>query len=145
MSYGISLMLLVGACFSLHSERFVVITGTTLDCVGDRSQRTAGVEVFVFPRSAQLMNLIDGARKATDENIFDRFNRLIKYVKSTKTLARTHSDTQGLFKIEIPESDKVIVFGYMETEDNPFYWMYSEIDIGHRSLVSVPLNYCKKH
>jgi len=81
--------------------------------------------------------------KASDDNVFDRFGKLLKYVKRAKALSHTKSDDAGSFRAEIPALDKVIVFGYMEIEDNPLYWMYSEVDIGHRSRVTVALDYCR--
>jgi hypothetical protein len=139
------LILIVGTCALLNAAARVVVTGVTSDCIASSSQRTAGVDVLIFPKSAQLANLIDSVLKASDDNVFNRFNKLIKYVKSAKALSRTKSDNTGSFMAEIPELDKVIVFGYMETEDNPLYWMYSEVDIGHRSRVSVALDYCRPH
>jgi hypothetical protein len=119
----------------------VVITGTTLDYFG-KAYQTVGVEVFVFPRSPTLTNLIDGVTNATDQNIFDRFGKLIKYVKGTRALARTKSDRDGSFRVEIPDLEKIIVLGDLETEDDPFYWTHSDIDIARRSSVSITLDYC---
>lgn len=121
----------------------VVIVGTTLDCIGGKAHHTVGVEVFVFPRSPTLTNLIGGVTKATDQNVFDRFGKLIKYVKGTRALAHTKSNRDGSFRVEIPDQDKIIVLGYLETEDDPFYWMHSDIDIAHRSSVSITLDYCQ--
>lgn len=97
----------------------------------------------VFPKSPTLTNLIDGVTKATDQNILERFAKLIKYVKGTRALAHTKSDHGGSFRVEIPDLNKIIVLGYPETEDDSFYWMHSEIDIAHRSSVSITLDYCQ--
>ena len=138
------LILIACTCAFLNAAAArVVVTGVTSDCIAGHSQRTAGVDVFIFPKSAQLANLTDGVLQASDDNVFNRLDKLIKYVKRTKALSHTNSDNTGSFRAEIPELDKVIVFGYMETEDNPLYRMYSEADIGHRSRVSVALDYCR--
>ena len=138
-----TLILAICGCCTAAPER-AVLTGTTLDCVAGTARRTAGVEVSIFPKSPQLTSLIEGVQKATDENIFYRFDKLIKFVKGTRALARVKSDSNGAFKVEIPALGQVIVFGYMETEDNPFYWMHSDVDIAHRSSVTVVLDYCKQ-
>lgn len=144
MTCRILLLLIVGTCAFLNAAApRVVVTGTTSDCVASRSQRTPRVDVFIFPKSAQLATLIDSVLKASDDNVFDRFGKLLKYVKRAKALSHTKSDDAGSFRAEIPALDKVIVFGYMEIEDNPLYWMYSEVDIGHRSRVTVALDYCR--
>jgi len=138
-----ALILAVFGCCGAAQQR-VIITGTTLDCVANKTLRTAGVEIFIFPNSPQLSSLIGNVLKATDENVFERFGALVKYMKGTKALAHTRSDGNGSFKTEIPERDKVIVIGYMETEDNPLYWMHAELEIGHKPSVTVVLDYCKK-
>jgi hypothetical protein len=133
---------LSGLCSAAPQE--TVVTGTTSSCVDGKTVHTSDVEISVFPRSEKLASLIDSVLKATDANVFDRFDKLIKYVKGTKALARTTSDATGSFRVKIPLLDNVTVFGYMETEDNPFYWMHSEVDVAHRSAVSVVLSYCKR-
>jgi len=101
--------------------------------------------VFLLPKSPQLITLINSVLKSNDENAFDRFDKLLKFVKGAKALARTKSDHAGSFRAEIPAVEDLIVFGYMETEDNPLYWMHSEVKLDHRSTLSVTLDYCKSH
>jgi hypothetical protein len=94
----------------------VVLTGTVLDC---RGGHTPGEQIFVFRRSQQLDHVVELFEKASDDNIFDRFDGLISYLKGPGALARTKTDRGGYFRVEISPAEKIAVFGYMETEDNP--------------------------
>jgi hypothetical protein len=55
----------------------------------------------------------------------------------------TKSDRNGSFKVEIPASERLIVFSYMETEDNPHYSMHTDVNVNHQSTLFVILDYCK--
>jgi len=135
------LLLACGVCHAAPER--TVVTGNTQDCLAGKVYRTAGVEVSVLPKSAQLVALIEAVQKANDNNVFDRFDKLIQFVHGAKTLGRTKSGRDGSFRVEIPAVEEVIVFGYLETEDNPFYWMSIEVNLNHRRTVSVTLDYCQ--
>ena len=78
-------ILIVIACtcaFWSAAAARVVVTGVTSDCIAGHSQRTAGVDVFIFPKSAQLANLTDSVLKASDDNVFNRLDKLIKICKT---------------------------------------------------------------
>ncbi len=122
----------------------VVVTGSSLDCLAGKVYHTPGVEVFVFPKSQQLTMLIDGVLKSTNETVLDRFDKLISFVKSGRALAHTRSDRNGFFRAEIPAKENLTVFGYLEAEDNPLYWMHADVIVNHRPAVSVVLDYCKR-
>jgi hypothetical protein len=140
-----ALILAVCACaVCAAAPARVVVTGATSDCLAGRVYRTAGVEVVILPKSSKLTTLIEDVLKSTDETALDCFNKLMKFVKGTKALARTKSDRSGSFTAEVSPVDRLVVFGYMETEDNPMYWMHADVDISHRSQVSVLLDYCKQ-
>jgi len=123
------------------TPRRIVLTGTALDC---RGGHTSGVQVFVFRRSPPLDHLVEMAEKASDDSIFDRYDKLMSYLKGPGALARTRTDSKGSFRVEIPPAAKITVFGYIETEDNPLYWMHSDVDVGRRTNVPVVLDYCHR-
>ena len=121
----------------------IVVTGTALDCLSDGTvTRMPDVEVFVFPKTRQLVDLISGTH-VEDVRIFERFEKLLKFIRGSNALAHTKSDRRGLFRMIIPAVERIIVLGYMETEDDPLYWMYREVIIDKRSTVSVTLDACK--
>ena len=142
--YILTLLLAINSlCEAAPSH--IVVTGTTLDCFlhDGPVYRTAGIEVFVFPKTQQLVNLINSMHLPPDDKIFERFEKLLKFIRGPGALARTKSDSRGLFRMEIPVVERIIVLGYLETEDKPLYWMYREVFINKRSTVSVTLDACK--
>jgi len=145
MKSKICALILAGCAICGALPESVLVTGSTLDCLAGKVYHTAGVEVFILPRSPQLIALIDSVLKSNDENVFDRFDKLLKFVKGGKVLAHTKSDRTGSFRAEIPAVEDLVVFGYLETEDNPLYWMYTEANLNHRPTLSVTLDYCKRH
>jgi hypothetical protein len=80
---------------------------------------------------------------ASDDKIFDRHDTLIRHLKGPGALARTKTDSGGSFRVEIPPAAKITVFGYIELEDNPLYWIHSDVDVGRRTNVPVVLDDCR--
>ena len=120
------------------------VAGSTSDCFAGQTRRVPGVEVYTFPKSPQLAGRIDAVLEATDANIFDRFDRLLRFVRTSKALAHVKSDNNGLFRAEVAADDELIVLGYLETEDNPLYWMHRYVRVDRQSSVSVALDYCRQ-
>jgi hypothetical protein len=143
MKSKICALILAGYLASGATAARLVVTGSTLDCLAGKTYHTAGVDVFIFAESPALRTLIENVLKSNDDNVFDRFNRLIKFMRGGAALAHTKSDRNGSFKAEIPASEKLIVLGYMETEDNPLYWMHTDVNVNRQAMVSVILDYCK--
>jgi len=131
------------ACPLCFAAGNTVLTGTALGCGNHSSVPTPGMEIFVFATSSQLSALIGSFERATDDNIFDRYEKLTKHVKGTKPLARTRSLRDGSFKVDIPSVASVTVVGYMELEDDPLFLVHAEAEIRQRPVVAVALNECR--
>ena len=134
---------LLSTGFLAAAEPAMTIQGVTLDCSGGKRLRTAGVEVFVFPKSAPLTRLMDNVTQATDATVLERFNDLIAYVKKTKALAHARTDRSGNSIVRVTEHGKLVIIGYLETEDDPLYWMHAETDTSNRSTVAATLDHCR--
>ena len=141
MRASIWVLILAALAICDPAPQRVVLTGTALDCWGGR---TPGEQIFVFRRSPQLGRLVELFEKASDDTIFDRYDRLMSYLKGPGALARTNTDRKGSFRAEIPSAAKITVFGYMEVEDNPFYWTHSDVEAGRLTNVHVVLNHCHR-
>jgi hypothetical protein len=131
----------------------VTINGTTTDCFAGRTFRPRGVEVYLFdaakyPRITTLMKDLDGSGPLNDQESIERFDKryaeLIKLVKGTAPLARAKSDRAGSFRATIADTESVIVFGYAELEDRPFYFTHAVVAVSHRSNISVVLDFARK-
>jgi hypothetical protein len=143
MTNKVDALILAAHLVSNAAPARLVVTGSTLDCLAGKVYHTAGVDVFILAESPQLRTPIESVLKSNDDNVFDRFSKSIRFVRGGKALAHTKSDHNGSFKVEIPASEKLIVFGYAETEDNPLYWMHTDVNVNHQSTVSVILDYCR--
>ena len=110
----------------------VVLTGTAQDCYPGIPLRTLGIvgvsvaafQVSKVPTLMANLKTLDTA-KVTDGASMIRKDSLsrqtYRLVNSTTALVRGISDSSGVFKLSIPATDSVVVYGTADNEDQPFY------------------------
>ena len=73
----------------------------------------------------------------TDPNAIDRFltqySQMLVLDTTTTALARTTSGSNGAFSVTIPPTDSVLVVGYEDVEDHPYFYSYTVVP-GQSSL-----------
>ena len=113
----------------------VTLSGIAQDCHPGMPIRLVGVSgvsiaAFQISRVSSLMaNLkTSDTTTTTDESAMIRVDTLSKrahrLVDSLPALARVVSDSGGAFKLTIPATDSVVVYGTADAEDQPFYDAY---------------------
>lgn len=131
----------------------IVLKGNAIDCeIGKR--HAAAVDVYVFdaakvPEMANLLKSIESSGPLDDsesiQRFSQRFSRMVKLLKSNKPLARLKPGQDGKFEVRVPAVENLIVIGYGEPLDQPFYWDHRELAVSHKSTVDVLLDigdYC---
>ena len=136
MVFKARLVITAVAAFSACTAN-VVLSGSARDCFDGREVPVRGVKVSAFDlgQAQQLMGHLKTMDRATfaegDFGAMDRFgaqySRMISLVDSTKALARTISDTNGVFGFTVTAVDTVLIVGHLEIEDEPYYHSYKSI------------------
>ena len=127
----------------------VAIKGTAISCeLGDKSPLFVDVYVFDSARVPHLVGLIKTVesdafrRDDQDGHLFPQwFTAVMRSVKGSRSLVHTHTDRAGFFRAEIPNIDNVLVFGYANVEDHPFFFEYKKLAINGRLSVDVVLDF----
>ena len=129
-------------------EAAVVVKGVAISCeMGAKSPVTVDVYILdsaKFPRLVTLIQMIGSSDPRNDKQsiqLTPRLDEMIRIVKRAKPLAHTKSGRNGSFASEIPSVRNVIVFGYAETEDHPYFYEYKQVAISGRSSIDVVLDF----
>lgn len=112
----------------------MTLVGSTTDCFVTRPVPVGGVNFFALDarsnkemidslRASDHLDFARDAEKAMTQMEFQH-DRVMQLVGSSKALARTISAKDGSFRLSIPPTDSVLVFGYEEMEDEAFYFAY---------------------
>jgi hypothetical protein len=126
--------------YGLH----VLLSGVTQGCfTQNQPQIVSGVNVSSFrvgdarPLLNQLRMMDTLSIPDTDPRAFDRFlaqySQMLVLDTTTTPLARATSASNGAFSLSIPPTDSVLVVGYEDVEDQPFFYSYTVIP-GRSSL-----------
>jgi len=126
----------------------VVVKDVAISCeLGGKSP--VFVDVYIFdsakvPRLVTLIKMIESSDPRNDKQsiqLTPRFDEMVRIIKRTQPLAHTKTDRVGSFRTEIPSVGSVIVFGYAEPEDHPYFYEYKRVVVSGRSSVDVVLDF----
>lgn len=126
----------------------VLVKGIARIC-SDGRQYPAPLDVYVFdaakvPRLVNSLKMIDSGGPLNDQKSIERFDArfaaLLRLVKSIKPLAHIMSDRSGAFSVGVPTVANLIIFGYAEREDYPFFWAHKEVVVSKERSVDVLLD-----
>jgi hypothetical protein len=126
--------------YGLH----VLLSGVTQGCfTQNEPQIVSDVNITAFhvANARALFNqlkMMDTLRiPDTDPSALDRFlaqySQMLVLDTTTTPLARATSASNGAFSLGIPPTDSVLVVGYEDVEDQPFFYSYTVIP-GRSSL-----------
>lgn len=126
------------AAFSSTEAQTVTLRGTATDCFAGQAIKSPEVRIAAFDaaRSKEMLKTLramdeSGIYVEGDTNYMRRlgrqYDRVTQLTKSSRALARVISDAEGLFTLRIAPTDSVLIFGYEETEDEPFYYSYTVV------------------
>jgi hypothetical protein len=133
-------------CSHLHAA--VLIKGTAISCeLGHKSPVV--VDVYILdsakaPRLVALIKMIERGDPGNDQQsiqLIPRFDEMMRIVKSTTPLAHMKTDRAGSFRSKIPSVGDVIVFGYAEVEDHPYFYEYKQVTVSGQSSIDVTLDF----
>ena len=124
------------------------INGIAVNCeMGKKAPVLVDVYVLdsaTVPRLVSLIKMIENRDAKNDSQsaaLTSRFDEMIGIMKKAKPLLHTHTDRTGSFTGEIPAAGKVIVLGYAEVEDHPYFYSYKQLAISGRNVVDVTLDF----
>jgi hypothetical protein len=113
----------------------VILRGTAQDCFEGKPEGIEGVAVTAYQlgRARTLLAQLKRMERAKfadgDTSSMSRFEiqytRMISLVSNTPAAARALSDSVGKFSLRVAAKDSVLVVGYEEVEDAPFYYGYA--------------------
>jgi hypothetical protein len=104
--------------------------GTPVRLVGVRNVNVAAFRASKVPSIIAHLKAMDttSASDATSMARMDSLSRQTdRLVNSSVALSRTISDSTGRFKLSIPATDSVVVYGIGNDEDEPFEQAYATI------------------
>ena len=67
-----------------------------------------------------------------------QLNRVLQLAQDSTALGQTISDANGSFTFSLPPKDSVVLFGYFDSEDDPFSFAYKVV--GGQANASVVLD-----
>jgi hypothetical protein len=130
------LSLLFAALFGTP-DRNVTLSGVTSDCFADSLIHVPRVTVFALDKSTNTemldsLRAIDRLNFSVDAEramarMENQFNRVLQLAQDSTALGQTTSDANGAFAFSLPPQDSVIVFGYFDSEDEPFSYAYKVV------------------
>jgi hypothetical protein len=112
----------------------VVLSGTVQDCFNGNTVPVGHVNVSAFQvsKARKLMTQLKTMDQETfaqgDYQAMSRFDtaytKMVSLVNSTNALARGASAVNGTVSFTVTAVDSVLVVGYADTEEDPFYYSY---------------------
>jgi hypothetical protein len=124
--------LLLPSLLGVPVPRTVVLRGAAQDCFQGRQEAVGGVSVtaFDFKQAGRLfaqLKRMDAASFAVGDTLamarFDvQYSRMLALLRATPRLARAMSGDDGKFSFPVAATDSVLVVGYEEMEDEPYYY-----------------------
>ena len=128
-----------------------VVKGVVVNCdLGPRAPVSL-LEIRVFdttkvPRLAASIKALESPEHVGEKEATRRLDAMIRIGRASTPLGQIKTDRSGLFRIEIPNSTtKIIIFGYGEREDYPYFYTYQQASALPRSTVDLALEigqYC---
>lgn len=130
-------VIFIASAVSAGAVSDVVLSGTAKDCFEANRITVPDVIVAAFdPATNQnivgLLRAMDTVSFAeNDPGAMTRFgssySQLINLVGTSTALARATSGAAGAFSLSFPARDSILVVGYQEVEDEPFYYGYKMV------------------
>lgn len=123
--------------FSGNADPNVTLTGNTTDCFQDSLIHIPQVNVSAFDaslnremvdslRAIDALNFTDSAETAMSRMDI-QLNRIHQLADSSTALGRGTSDANGSFEFSFAPVDSVLVFGWYDSEEDPFSFSYKVI------------------
>jgi hypothetical protein len=113
----------------------VLLSGRARDCFEGKPQSVSAVIVTAFDlkyarRLSGQLRRMDKSTFADGDSLamsrFDvQYSTLVGLLLRTRNLGRAKSAADGRFSFRVPPSDSVLVVGYEEMEDEPYYYAYA--------------------
>lgn len=130
------ILIAVASVLAGASVSNVVVTGTATDCFQAGRVQVSDVSVSAFSGdNAALVSLLRSMDTITfaeqDADAMSRFEgkylELISLADTSAALGRDTTNLTGAFTLDVPPGDSLLIFGYAELEDEPFYYGYKVV------------------
>jgi hypothetical protein len=129
----------------------ITVKGVAVNCDFGPKAPVSMLSVRIFdaakvPRLVASIKKIETTATGDSYEITRRTDAMLRTFRASTPISQTKTNRSGTFRMEIPnEVRQIIVFGYGEPEDYPYFFDYKQLAVSAGTTIDVMLDvpgYC---